>query len=500
MKKRRFIEQAIGLTLISLVMRGVGTAFMIYVSNLIGAEGIGLYQLTFSVYFLFVTLSTSGISTAVTRIVSEQSAVGNENAARCAFNRCMLISVVLSCVATMLLYNLSMPLAQNVLHDVRAVLSLKILAIGLPFLSVTSTIKGYFLGLKQGVTSATADIVEQVAQIVITLISINMLAGKGIEYACCALVIGSTASEILSCIYAMMVYIAQKKENIVKKKVQVNRKIFSIIMPISVSNYIRSTLNTIENVAVPQGLKKAGQSYSNALAQYGMIKGMVMLILFFPTAILNAFSTLLVPEVSAASMVNNKARIDFIIQKSFKVTLLFAFFVTGIFICYSNDLGVALYKDRQVGKFLLMLAPLVPLMYLDSIVDSILKGLNQQLSSMKYNTVDSIIRVCIILFLVPLCGINGYIIMMFVGTMFNAFMSINRLIVVGKVRFRTTQWVVLPIIAITLSCLFAKTVMQTGIIASILVVALCYFLLLTLVGCIRKRDIMWVLKIFYKNA
>lgn len=497
MQKNRFIKDAIKLTLISIIMRAVGTGFMIYISNAVGAEGIGLFQLVTSIYFLFVTLSTSGISIAVTRLVSEEFALDSPATAKVAFRRCLTLAVALSTVSSVLLFALANPLAVGVLNDGRALLSLKLFAVGLPFLSTASVIRGYFLGIKRGVSAASTDVVEMIVQMAVTLLALKLLP-QTIEYACCALVIGSVASEVISCIYAfLLLRLRRTRQGSGQPHTKgLTRRIFSIILPVSVSNYIRSALSTIENVAMPQGLKRFGQDYSVGLAQYGMVKGMAMPLLLFPSCILSAFTSLLVPEVASANAVNNRSRIDFIIDKAFKVTLLYAFLITGLFFCFGKELSMMFYRDNAVGAMLLALTPLVPFLYLDQIVDSILKGLNQQLSAMKYNSVDSLIRVLIILFLVPICGLKGYIIMLYTGTIFNAILSINRLVVVGKVRFRMVRWVLLPIAAIVAACLFTRMLLHTPLALSILFTMGAYVLLLVLFGCVTARDCAWVKHMF----
>ncbi|WMJ22567.1 oligosaccharide flippase family protein [Paludicola sp. MB14-C6] len=498
-RKRRFIKDALILTVIVIAMRAVGTAFMIYISNMIGAEGIGLYQLTFSVYLLFITLSTSGISLAVTRIVSEQIAMKNTIAAKCAFKRCILISIIISIISGLLLFFLAEPLSIHVVKDTRTITALKLLAVGLPFLSIGSAIRGFFLGLQKGVKAASTDIVEQFVQIIATIPILIYAVPKGLEAACCGLIIGATISEIFSCIYAVILYKIEKMPLVGRKAKGTNKQIFSIAIPIAISSYIRSALTSIENILVPRGLRQFGQTSGEALSQYGMIKGMAMPLLYFPSAILSAFSNLLVPEVSAANALKSKKRIDYIVNKCFKVTLIFAFLIMGIFICFYKEIGLAFYKDAKVGSLLLVFAPLVPLMYLDMVVDSILKGLNQQMSSMKYNTADSALRALIIFFLVPLLGLKGYVIMLYFGTIFNALLSINRLIVVSKIRFHFVQWVLLPCTAIALACLFTKFFVHTGIFFSMIMVCVCYMALLMFMGCITKRDWAWAIHVFYKK-
>ena len=123
MKQRRFIENALVLTAATILMRLAGTAFMIYISNRIGAEGIGLYQLVSSVYSLAVTLSTSGLSLAVMRIVSEELALNDPAAARRAFRLCLAASILLGLLAGGLLYANAELLGRVVVRDERTVLS-----------------------------------------------------------------------------------------------------------------------------------------------------------------------------------------------------------------------------------------------------------------------------------------------------------------------------------------------------------------------------------------
>lgn len=498
-KKRRFIGDALLLTLITLTLRGLGTAFMVYISNKIGAEGMGLFQLTFSVYCLFITLATSGISLAVTRIVSEQMAVKNTVSAKSAFHSCILLSLFLSVVAGITLFSFATPIGFSLLKDTRTILSLKILSVGLPFLSVGSAVRGFFLGLKKGIRAASTDIVEQFVQMLITIPLLVAFSPKGLEASCCALVVGMTISEIVSCIYAIMLYRIEKIKPQGIKQNGITKQIFAITIPVAISYYIRSLLNSIENVLMPSGLKRYGQTSTQALSQYGMIKGMALPVLFFPSAVLSAFASLLVPEVSTAVALNQKKRIDYIVNKSIKTTLFFAFLITGLFLSFSDQISLAIYKNSAVGVMIFTLAPLIPLMYLDQIVDSILKGLNQQVSSMKFNTADSALRCTLIYFLVPVMGIKGYVIMLYAGTIFNALLSVNRLIVVSKVRFHLVLWVVLPCICIVVACVFTKYILFANAILSAIMIAICYLLLLIFTGCINKRDIAWVVRIFYRK-
>ncbi|MEG0571062.1 MAG: polysaccharide biosynthesis C-terminal domain-containing protein, partial [Oscillospiraceae bacterium] len=271
---------------------------------------------------------------------------------------------------------------------------------------------------------------------------------------------------------------------------------------VALGNYVRSALVSIENVLIPAGLKKHGSSKGAALASYGMIKGMVMPILTFPSAILGAFSSLLIPEVSENNAVNNRSKIEYIIDKSLGATLIFSVIVTVVFFCYSKEIGNIFYKSEQCGNLMLILTPLIPLLYLDSIVDSLLKGLNQQLSAMKYNTADSVIRVILIYFLVPNLGVWGYIAVLFVGTIFNFSMSLNRLIKVSQVKIKWDKWVIKPLIGAGVAVLITKTVflifkdfgmgMTVVTFIKIGIILVFYYIFLRMLGVITKKEVLWI--------
>lgn len=499
-KKRRFIQNALLLALVTILLRGVGTGFSIYISNTIGAEGMGLYQLAASVYFLAITLATSGVTIAVTRLVSEQMALGSTRGARSAFRRCFAISLGFGTLAGVLLFFTAEPLGVHFLRDSRTVLSLRLFSAGLPFLSASSVIRGYFLGLSRPVMAVSGDIAEQLVTIAVTVPLLHFFLPSGLEWGCCALVLGSVLAELFSCLYAGMLYLKSRPPLEGAACTGINRKIAAIALPIAAGNYIRSLLNTLENALIPAGLCRHGADNSGAMAQYGLLKGMAMPMLTFPSVILSAFASLLVPEVSSANAIGDRKKIDFITERCFQATLLFAIWIMAVFFCYSEGICGIFYQEKQVGTILRMLTPLIPLLYLDQIVDSILKGLNQQLAAMKYNTADAVLRVLIIYFLVPLWGIWGYLAMFYAGTIFNASMSIGRLISVSRVRFQAGRWLLRPLAAAGAASLILR-LLPAGlpIVWGIVLMSMAYLLLIFLLNCVGKEDILWLQKVFTRR-
>lgn len=506
MKKALLINTLI-LTGTSLLLRTVGLSFRVYISNKIGAEGMGLYQLIISVYIMAITFATSGISIAVTKLVAEEKAKGSEAAARSILKKALALGTSFGVLAMMLLFLGADLIAELWLNDERTVMPLKILSLSLPFIGISSCLKGYFLAQKKAIKPASSLIIEQFTEIFIVVSILNIFLPKGLEYACSAIFIGNTLSEVVSCSYMAIFYFTEKRRKLQIKSHRAKpknpyKRIFQMSLPVAASSYVRSALIAIENILIPQGLKKFGASKETSLSEYGMLKSMVMPVLFFPSALLSAFATLLVPELSEANALNNKTRVNYLVSKVMQGTLLMAIVVSGVFIAFSKQLGMALYHTEQAGILMRTLAPIIPLIYLDMVTDGMMNGLNQQLSSLKYNLIDSLTRIALLYYLIPIKGVTGFIIVFFISNILNSFLSINRLLKVTMLKLNFYKWIMMPSLSAGAAGFIATTALslpklslltegaQAAIGISFMVVL--YLMLLRLLEIVNKNDIAWL--------
>lgn len=509
MQKRRFIINSFILTFTSIIARIIGILFRIYMSNKIGAEAIGLYQLISTAYFFVVTFCVSGLGVAVTRMVTDAIAKRDYSIAKKITLICLIITLSLSIVFGTILFSFADFIGIVFLKDIRTALPLKILSFSLPFLAVSSTFRGYFYAIRKVIYTAGEQLLEQVVEISVFVIIITGFAGQGIEYACCAIVIGTTCAEIISCIYSVIIYyISSRKYKIKKGGDNCFKKITEIAVPITLSSCVRSGLNLAENSLIPQGLKKFGSSGNDSLSEYGILIGMVSPVIAFPAVFLSSVSLLLIPEMSEANAVNSRKSISNMSYRVFQITLVFSIMICGMFFFFSDQLGNLIYHNSIVGFYIKVLAPLIPLIYLDSIVDGILKGLNQQMYNLLYNIIDALIRVILIYFLLPIHGIKGIIFVLFFSAILNFTLSISRLVKVTEVNFNVVDWIIKPSFAIYVSCMAVNLVLKNflygiygnvvEIIAIFFLVALLYFALMFLIKAIKKEDLKWVKKCFIR--
>lgn len=506
MKRFTFLKNAMILTVTSLLLRTVGIFFRVYLSNKIGAEGMGLYQLIISIYVLASTFATSGISTGVTRLIAEEAGRGTRRSIRRILRRAMFVSVLIGLVSAAAMVFGANLISQYWLHDMRAVPSLKILSIGLPFMGVSSCLRGYFIARRKVSCSSNAQMFEQLVRIGAILLIIDRFAAMGMSTACAAVMIGDTLAEIGSCLYMGIGYLRDRRKlptagNPPVRKKGILRELLSIAAPITAGRYLNSALRTVENLLVPNCLTRYSGSKERALSEFGMLKGMAMPILFFPSSFLSAFSTLLIPEVSEAAALNQTRRVERAVHTSLRVTLLLSIPISGVFALFSKQLGLLIYHSEEVGFLIGVLAPIMPFMYLESVVDGLLKGLDQQVSSLKYSVLDSVLRITAIFFLVPGRGMQGFLFVMIVSNILTSWLNIRRLLVVTGVRMRWGQWLIKPLLAMTAGGVAALGLnglvegslpLLAAVAVSALAGLLLYALLLFLFGCINGEDFQWL--------
>lgn len=429
-------------------MRFATLIFNIHISNQIGSEAVGIFSLVMAVYAFFITVATSGLNIAVTVIVSEKFALSKEKIAIKAIRTCIFFSLVLGLLSASLIIVFSKFITTHFLHDMVSVKPLFYIAIGLPFIAMSSCISSYFASTRKAYKNAIVQIFEFIIKIIATIVLLKINISKGVEYICISLILADVISEICSFSLIFILYIIdiklKKLDNVRSFGQRIN--ILKIAMPVALTSYVRSGLSTLKQVIIPSQLEKSGLSCSNSLSKYGLINGMVLPVIFFPTVLINSYSGLLIPEFSTYVAQKNYKAINYISNKIFTITCAFSICVCSIFIFFSNDLGLAIYNNIETGYYFKILSPLIFFMYIDNVIDCILKGLNKQFGVMICNILDLSVTTCFIYFLLPIYGINGYIASIFISELLNFGISLFQMIKYSKIKINFIDWIVIPLV------------------------------------------------------
>jgi stage V sporulation protein B len=434
-RKRRFFLNAAVLTVSSVLLRVLGLWFRSVITAYIGASGMGLYQLIFSVFYLGVTACTSGFGLAMTRLAAEG------RASRGCVMRCLALALTLSAVALSALFFGSDFIAEHFIRSQLAARPLRILALGLPFIACCASLKGCFFARRNAIVPVIGEFWENGVTIGLSLLLLNRSSLPPLE----SLMIGSTLGEVASVAYIVPVFLSYtRRHGLAPESPGVTRQIVHIAGPMLAGSFLRSSLSGAENLLIPAGLRKNGADSIAALAQYGVVQGMVMPIICFPMSLISSAAMLLIPEIAESTAGHDERSVQRSAEYAFRSTLLFGFPMAAVFLVFAEELGTVFFGNAQAAQILRIMAPIAPLMYVDNVVDNLLKGLDQQMFSLKLNLCDSVMRVTLIALLVPRFGIQAYLVILFASEIFNASLSIGRLLKFAKLKADAIGWIVFP--------------------------------------------------------
>lgn len=410
-KAKIFLINGLILTLTAVLMRGAGFIFNIYIANQVGSEAIGVFTLVMSVYLFAITIATSGISLACTCLVSEALAKNQHQTVTKAVRTCIFFSVILGLATMVLIISTSSWLSQTWLKGMISAKPLIIIGFGLPLIAVSSVLNGYFSAIGKSYQNAIAQIVEFTAKLMATLLLLNLMPSDTIESICVILILADVLSEIFSFSLNLVFYFSNRKltRSSCHEKLTMKRQIFRIAFPVAITSYIKSGLSSLKQFLIPLRLELSGLTYSMAVSSYGMIQGMVMPALLFASVFIGSFSNLLVPEFSRLLAGNNPKRMKTVSEQIFHLTFVFSIGIGSLFFFFSNELSLLIYQNMECAKWLRLLAPMVVFIYVDTIFDSLLKGINEQFGVMCCNILDLVLTITFIYFLVPHFGMVGYV-------------------------------------------------------------------------------------------
>ncbi len=462
MKKFRLLKNAALLTATGFILRGLGMVLRIYMSGRIGEEGMGLYQLISSVYFLFITIAQSGLSVTVTRMCAQKLALNDKWGAYRVLKSAIAVALItggLSCVGML---TLSGTLSRLWIADSRAVYSLRILAFSLPFISVCNALSAYFIASKNVVYGCTAQILEQLSRMGVVMLAATYFSKYGMSVLLAAVFFANTLSEAVSCLYLALKTSLMRNRPHGAARDSFKREIVKNAAPVAASRYLASALHTAENMLVPSAMTLFTHSRSASLSAFGALKGMALPLLFFPSSFLGAMSTLLLPEITDAAARRDGAAMSRIINRACSITLTLSVMAAGVFMLFSDSLGMLIYKSEQVSRMLLLLSPIVPFMYLDSICDGLLKGLGCQRQVLYHNCVDSALRIALTAIIVPRAGINGFMAVMAVSNILVSLLNLRLLLRVSGVKGDIAGWFLLPVCCALVSAFVTKFIAPNG--------------------------------------
>lgn len=504
-RAKRYFINALILSACTLLMRTVSVAFNAFCVNKVGSEGMGLFSLVMSVYTFAVTLATSGVNLAATRLVALYYGKNEGKSVKSAMFKCLIYAALFGSLATFALFTFSRGVAESFLHEPRAAISVRALSLSLLPLSLCSAFSGYFAAVRRVYKNAISQVLEQTVKILSCTFLLSLLMPRGIEYACLALVLGGAVSEIFSFLMQAVSYLDDKRRLAGGGGRVPMKQVAEISLPVAFSAYVRSGLVTLEHVLIPIGLTAYGDA--NALATYGVVSAVALPIVLYPSAFVGAFSGQVIPEITEFYAADNKKEVGYVTTRAFYVTELFSILAAGMFSAFATDLCTVIYGSHDAAEYLKALAPLMPVMFLDTVTDSILKGLGKQFYTMCVNIADAAISVILVWLLVPRIGVYGYIVVLYTSECINTVFSIGKLLTLVDFKVSLRKLLLSPLVsaigaANILYFVFSRLSLTTSVgtlVLKCVSFAVLYFVFAFMLGALSGEEVTWMKNIFKKT-
>lgn len=420
MKKQNLFWGTFILTTSSLFSRIIGFFLRIFMSRTFVEEQIGLYQLIFPIYALCFSFSSAGIELALSRCVAKEISSGHRKRAQFFLYISLIISVTLSCLIAAIIIPNAAFLSINFLGDLRCEQLLTAVVYALPFASIHSCICGYYLGTRYANVFAYSQLIEQIIRVGSIFLLCKLLSSD-IIYA----VYGIVISEILSSIFCICYYLyhesLQKQCPDKFQIVPITTELLTLATPITMNRLLTNILQGIESISIPLALQSHGCSNSEALSNFGVLTGMALPCILFPSAITNSIATFMLPTVAELQNSQNNFRLKKLVQKTCFICISLGSISCLLIFLSSNFIGTLIFHSSIVTSYLKVLCWICPFLYTNSTLTSIINGLGKTSVTFWINCVCISLRIASITLLIPTIGINGYLL----GLLFSQLISFS---------------------------------------------------------------------------
>lgn len=421
-KKNPVILGTLLLSFSGLLCRGIGFFYRLFISRAFGEEAMGIFQLTSPVLMLAFSLTCAGMQTAISRYTASCNATKNIILAGKYLVFGCIISLTLSILYSLIIYLQAENISIYFLQEVRCAPLLRICAFSFPFSALHSCFNGYFYGVKNTKIPSFTQITEQLLRIGSVLLLyyyyLSFHKVPTIAVTCVGMLLGEAFSFFISFFY----YTSHCNHNTdflpafthtdydsSSNSFSIAKQLLGLALPLTLNRVVVNLLQSYEAVSLPSCLKNYGYSSKTALSIYGVLTGMALSLVLFPSTFTNSASVLLLPSVSEAASRNDLSQIRKTIIQSVLFSCILGFFCTFVFFTGGTFFGTLLFDSVLTGSLIRSLSFLCPFLYLHTTLASILNGLKKTNATLFINISALVIRLIFTLYFVPLYGIQGYL-------------------------------------------------------------------------------------------
>lgn len=461
MTKQSFIKGAMILLLAGIINRLLGFIPRITLPRIIGAEGVGIYQLSYPFLIVLLTFITGGIPLAIAKWIAEAESIGDTARVKRIFRTAMVLSVSIALVLTSFMLFFAPLIIKYIIPEPRVYQSFLVMSPLLIIIGVSAVYRGYFQGKQNMIPSAVSQTIETIIRIIFSLVLSYLLLPYGLAWGAAGAMLGVVLGEIASLCTMLFCYHRERSrrqsalvnptskdaacetpsidsndnssanEYIGKqsttatyqhtsKKTEgsILSKLLSLSIPVTGSKLVGSISYLLESIFTARSLAAAGIITSIATAQYGALQGMIMPLILLPTALTYSLAVSLVPSLSEAAAQKQNSLIHKRLHQSMRISLVAGAPFTIIMFLFAEPICELLYAHGEYAPMLQLIAPIGIFIYLQAPLQATLQALDKPGVALGNTFIGAVVKIGLIIILAsnPSLGILGALIAIAINT------------------------------------------------------------------------------------
>lgn len=447
--KQNIYKSAAQVTIFSTVEKGLSFFYRIALSRIIGAEGLGIYQICLSVFAVFLTAASSGVPVTVSRLMAKSEAAKDFSGKNAAVTAGVVATLIFTVPIAVILF-FGKNLLGFLFTDDRCVNVFVLLLPGLILTSVYAVIRGSFWGNKQFLPYSVIELAEDAVMVVLGCILVYGVTDPvaGAERAAIAVLVSYVFSFAVS-----LFWYFKKGGKFVSPKSQL-KPLFASSLPITAMRTSTSVLNSAVAILLPVLLMNAyGLTNSEAISLYGVAIGMSVPILFIPSSLIGSISVVIAPELSENFYKNKTELVKFDVEKSLKAAIFIASVLIPVLFVAGDEIGEFLYSNELSGEIIQNCAFILLPMCLSMITTTILNSMNCEKRTLFYYAFGAAAMLLCIGVLTKYVGVYSYMIGLAASFLITGVLNL-RLLTKKCAGLKLIKYSVFAIIGTAASCAF----------------------------------------------
>ena len=423
-KAESFLKGTLILTVASFVVKVIGSLNWIFVSRILGGEGIGLYQMAFPIYFFAMSISQAGVPVAISIITAERVALKDVFGARRVFRVSMALMLFTGLFFSLLTYfSADWLIEWQFIRDPRAYMSVVALAPTIFFVTLLASSRGYLQGWQRMTPTAVSQIVEQIFRVLTMVLFASLLLPMGLDYAAAGASLGAFAGAIGGLL--VLVYFHWKLDKDIEREYgpdlappagqapaplgMIVRRIFSLALPVSAASIMLPIVSNLDLLIVPQRLEVAGYTVPQATELFGYLTGMAVPLVNLATILTASLAVSIVPAISEARALQDTKRVYSQTAAAVRISNFVCFPAFVVVLVLATPISTLIYNAPGAGPAVLVSSFSIVLLGLHQVSTAVLQGLGHPKIPMINMILAAVVKVVLnwVLTAIPWLGIMG---------------------------------------------------------------------------------------------